>query len=172
MYNNEENKIKFEWSLRPFIVCMKFILGLNLNTTKRHNKLVHFVVPAFGLFVIICNLAVNGQCGIFSFYKYKRGMDAVSINKGEEALFANELKEKDAIMLLIKDFCRLPIFLSTPIIHLVFIANVLLSKNWTKLWSDLKIIQKKLKLGEEFHQKCRQYCLVALLLLILVNIFF
>ena len=149
---------------------MKFVLGLNLNTIKRHNKLVRFLVPAFGFFVVIYNLSVNGPCGIFSFYKCKRDKDAVLIIKGEEALFANELKQKDAIILLIKDFCRLPFFLSTPAIYLVFFANVLFSKNWSKLWSDLKLIQKKLKLGEDFHKKCRQHSYVALFLLILVNI--
>ena len=64
--NNKTSKFaQFDWSLKPLIVCIKFISGINLNVIKRRSpssNAVCFLVPMFGLLVIFCKLAINGPC--------------------------------------------------------------------------------------------------------------
>ena len=156
----------FEWSLKPFIVSMKFVLGLDLSVSSTRNRKSRSYVffPAIGMFIIISYLSINGPCGFFSFRtlhdRNKRLYNENPVDIAPE-------KSEDFFELL-KDFCRMPLFLSTPIIHLFFMGNVLFTRNWKDLCFVLLKIEQEMRLGEDFHRKCRNKCLVALGLLVLV----
>ena len=155
---------KFEWSLKPLMVCMKFVLGCNLKDSKRTNIVVRFIVPALGLFYVFANLIVNGPCGLFSnseFYNSKKFLH-YKYTKTDDLHI-------DDIIYFIFDFVKFMTFLSTPLIHLIFMAKVILTRNWQDLWRVLQKINIKMKLDDLFHCTLRKHCLLALSIFILVS---
>ena len=155
----------FEWSLRPIFLCTKFVLGLNLNITSRVSVPFRLCFPIFGLLIIISSLAVNGPCG---FYSYKR-VDSEKYYRNYGTSLENQPLIWDEKLKLIQDLMRLPLFVSTLLIHLIFMSNVILTKKWRNLFILLEKIQMKMKLDVKFHEKCRRYCLIGLLYIVLVN---
>ena len=162
---NKNKYSDFEWSLKPLFLCMKFVLGLNLNVTSRISVPFRLFFPIFGFFIIILSLTVNGPCG---FYSYKRFNSENEYRKYGTSLENQHIKWEEKLT-LIQDLMRLPLFVSTLLIHLIFMANVILTKNWRNLCILLRKIQVKMKLDVKFHDKCRRYCVVGLLYLVLVN---
>ena len=157
---------EFYWSLKPFNSCMKFVMGLDLSVSNKKHKpfSTRLILPIIGIFIIILYLAVNGPCGFFS-YRVKYDINKKMV---DENPFEIAPEKQDEFAELLRDFCRIPLFLSTPIIHLFFMGNVLLTRNWKDLCFVLLKIQKEMKLDEKFHQKCRHHCLVAIGLLLMV----
>ena len=119
------------------------------------------MVPILGISVALCNLAVNGPCAVGRFLE-----DFKSYYGNAFVMIAND---PYALMDFVESVCMAGFFLATPLIHLTLMVNVLLTKNWTKLWLNLEKIQQNMKLNEEFYCKCRLHCFIILGLLILVN---
>ena len=156
----------FSWSLKPLVVFMKFVLGLNLNCNHRNSFHVRFLVPGLGFFIILCNFFVNGPCNFNT-----NIIDPYEAKKYDSA-FTYVAEEPNSLVKLVGYTVNLMFLLAAPIIHITFMANVLFTQNWTDLWAILDKIQRKMKLNEEFHQKCRRHCFVGLFLLLLVNIIY
>ena len=155
----------FVQSLKPLTVLMKFIVGVNLDNSDGKQKIVRFLVPAFGFLVIICHLIINGPCGLYSFTRrYLQIKDSYIALQPETIPI-----EHYGIALLIGDICRFPLFFSTPITHFIFVAAALMTRKWEDLCDILRKINYTMKLSKEFHGKLRRQCLVALSLLVLVN---
>ena len=166
-FHQNKEKIKspnFDWSLKPLIVCMKFVLGLNLGSQT--SRFARFLVPLFGFFIILCNLVFNGPCSVTrAFMKKMTFMSADYYNSS----YTLVKSEPYAMLELVSNSCTLLFFMSTPLIHFGFMAKVLLTQNWTKLWSLLLEIQRKMKLDPKFHRQCRRHCYGALALLVFVT---
>ena len=151
------------WSLKPLTVCMKFILGVTLEIGGKRAR-CGYLISAFGLFPIICHLTINGPCGLYS----NKEKHDIGKNLLDENFFKEGRPEDEGgKILLVKDLCRWLLFLSLPAIHVIFMANVLLTKKWEDMWLFLN----KMKLSENFYCKCRRNCLIALSLLILVSLY-
>ena len=157
----------FKQSLKPLTLSMKFFIGLNLDKPKtstiKKSIFIRFFVPAFGFFVIICHLAINGPCGLYSFSRKHRIKSAI----WEDHNNISPKKPFD-FFLLFSDICRFPLFFSCPIIHFVFIIGTLLTKSLQKLWQTLRRINFEMKLSQDFHGILRRHCLMALALHFLV----
>ena len=143
---------------------MRFVVGCNLQS-KRTNPFVRFAVPALGLFYVLINFVVNGPCGMFS---RKAEHNTFKDLAKEDPLAINPI-DKRGFYFIVIDFIKFTLFLSTPLIHIVFMANVLLTTNWKYLWKLLRKIQRQMKLDDIFHCNLRRYCLFGIGLLILVN---
>ena len=155
---------KFKWSLRPINFCMKFVLGCDLNVSKRKKFASRFFVPALGFFYVFIYFIVNGPCGLFS---YKAQYDSMHNFDKENPLGINPMDSFDTFF-IIQDTIKFTKFLSTPLIHLIFMGNVLLTTNWRDLRIILQKIQRQMSLDDVFHRKLRRRGLFALCLLILV----
>ena len=156
-----------EWSLKPFLISMKFILGLDFTNVSNLNcvRPVGFLIPAIGFFVSIFFLVVNGPCGLYSYKKE---------NDDDKKFFdydapQNRSEEWHGKVKFIHDIIRFPLFLSSPTIHLVFMIKVLFTNRWRNLWGLLQTIHRKMQLDEQFNRKCRRHCFIALSLLVMVN---
>ena len=157
---------RFEWSLKPLIVCMRIALGCNLNVkTKRTSIAVRIAVPALGFIYIIANMVVNGPCGLFS----QNALYEMEKDTNNEKFVQVTPMDRENIAYITGDIIKFTLFLSSPVIHFIFMTNVLLTKKWSDLWKMLRNIQRQMKLDDVFHCKLRNHCLVAIGLLILVN---
>ena len=164
-----EQKKNFGWSIKPFNICMIFVFGFNLNITKHTNIVVRFAGLAFGVFFVISHLIINGPCGLF------RDEAKYNIYKEEDTLLQqinpNTMNAKD-VLYIVSDLIKFTLFVSTPLIHLIFMRNILMTKKWENLWRKMKKIQRQMKLDDLFYCKLRRGCLIALAFLILVTIEF
>lgn len=152
----------FHWSLQPLIVCMKFALGLNLDVVQESAFPIRFI-PAFGFFVILGNLVINGPCSFYSKIQFEREghfYDSPFLRVSEQAF---------SLVSLIMELTGTILFLALPTIHIVFMINVLLKRNWKDLWVCLQKIQNEMSLNYIFHQKCRKVCFTAILFILLVR---
>ena len=160
----KKERKKFDWSLKPLIICMRFASGCNLNiSSKFTSKAIRFAVPVMGLFYVMAHLVVNGPCALFS---HKARYDEM------KSLFKINLMKKEEVSYLAGDVIKISLFFSTTLIHLIFMANVLLTKKWRNVWNILQKIHQEMKLDNVFHGKLRRHCLVVLSLFILVNSIF
>ena len=159
---------KFEWSLRPLTVCMTIVLGLNLDIDKKPSIAIRFLVPVLGVFVILCSLAINGPCA----FQLNQKSQSFGSDLGEdyESAFQVVNIDTNSLLRIVSYVCRFGFFLAAPLVHLTFMANVLLTRNWRDLIETLRQIQKEAKLSKEFHLKCRRQCFVFIFLLFLVSI--
>ena len=154
----------FEWSLKPLIVCMRVVLGCTLNFRKPANIADRFAFPILGLFYVIANLVINGPCGLFSENKKLHFLQ----NLYNDSPLGPNVTSYD-FFCIVNDIKKFTLFLSTPLIHLIFMVKIQLMKNGRDLRKILQKIQRQMKLDDVFHCKLRRHCLVALGLLILVN---
>ena len=145
---------KLEHTLKPLTVSMKFIIGLNLGDVNRKpiGLFIRFLVPAFGIFMIISHLAINGPCGSYSFTRNNIKFKWHARYTGNP----NEIIPQEAIdyAFLIGDICMIPLFFFTPMTHIVLIGTFLLTKNWNDLWKILKTINFKMftrRTGQHYH---------------------
>ena len=143
---------------------MQFVLGCNLNVSKRKKFATRFFVPALGLFYVFVYFFINGPCGLFS---YKADYESTQYLHKENPLGINPLDSMNTV-LFINDLLKFSTFLLTPVIHLIFMGNILLTKKWKDLSKILQQIQRQMRLDDVFHCKLRRHCLFALCLLILV----
>ena len=145
------------------VVCFKFFRRLFFRVTPQNVFSVPFLLPALGLLLIICHLAVNSPCGLYS----NKIVYADESTRLEEKKLKKETDKRD-IFELIDDFCRFSLFLSTPIIVLTFIANMVLTKNWRNLVRLFEKIQRRMELERSFRRKFVHHFLVIMFFLILV----
>lgn len=76
--------------------------------------------------------------------------------------------QPDALLQFSMDISLMLLYLSMPLVHIVFLI-VISSSQWTQLKSILNLIQKDLQLSGMFHRKCRKKCLACLLIMITVQ---
>ena len=163
----EKKKNTFKWSLKPLLIITKFTAGIPLHFTPAHSKksiAIRLMVTLIGFLISFSNLLINGPRGInkgkFSW------MNVIQNYESPYLLF----KENPELMLeFVIDVTSICFFIAVPLIQFVFFMTVVWSKNWTRLVSSIKIIQKEMNLSKQFYKKCRTRCLVAILILILVN---
>ena len=155
----------FDWSLKPLMFAMRLVIGCNLKDAKRENVVVRFFVPALGLFYIIAHFIVNGPCALFSETAY---FNSFKVVENENPLAIIPIDRED-VLHFVFDSVKLTTFSLTLLIHLIFMANLLLTKKWNYLWKILQKIQTQMKLDDEFHKKLRRRCLVAFSIFILVT---
>ena len=161
-----DNNIKsFDWSLKPLTIFLKF-LGIPLNFTKEgaSHKIVAIFVSFFGLCIIGSNFAFNSQRGIEI-----DQLDFMKEVQNFESPFLYFKKNPHGLIKLVKLISEMIFFCYVPFIHAVFILVVLLDPNWKKLIGLLEKVQKKMKLDEEFHRKCRRHCFAAFISLFVVS---
>ena len=165
--NGMENS--FAWSLKPLDFASRVFVGVPLNF---YNYKIHFksrlCFILLGCFILLFHLLINGPRG-FKISKF----DWMAERENYRSPFIFFKDHPDAILQFTVDVTSILFFVSTSLIHLVFWFNTVL---WSQKWQDLvfvlKEIQNKMNLSEGFYRKCRRHCMVALLVLILVRVFF
>ena len=164
-FGEVERLNNFNWSLKPLTIFLR-ILGIPLNFTKKGTspKIVEIFASIFGCFIIGANFALNSKRGIeidqLEFMKEVYNFDSP---------FLYFKKNPHGLIKLVKLISEMIFFCYVPFIHFFFIATVLLDPNWKKLAGLLEKIQRKMKLDEIFHQKCRRHCFLALISLAIVS---
>ena len=152
----------FHWSLRPLEFFLKCV-GIPLSLSKK-GIWPKMMIATFGLCIIGANFAFNGQRGIeidqLDFMKEVQNFDSP---------FLYFKKNSFGLIKLVKLVSEMIFFCYVPFIHVVFMLTVLFDPNWKKLIILLEKIQRKMKLDEEFHRKCRRLCFAALISLFIVS---
>lgn len=150
----------FQWSFKPLILCMKFV-GIRLDSTKSSKSvLVKIWTPFLGLIIVFLNVSVNHAIFVGKFNFMSFAADSES-----SAEFFR--KYPNGLIELVKGVAVISLFTLTPLVHLIFISNELMARQWDIMWDVLQKIQAKLHTG--FHRKCRKHCFVVLCLLVLVS---
>ena len=155
---------ELEWSFKPLTFVMRFVAGVPLHFTKNKPSItIRLLILLIGIFVLLFNAIINGPRG-FGITRF-----CWMCNIGDyESPFLYFKDNPDAVLQFSVDVSFILIFVAVPLIHLVFMVTVLLSKNWTNMVASLKEIENKMEPSPQFYRKLRLYCLVALLHMILV----
>ena len=131
------------------------------------SKIIRFLsIVTFCLFILLSNVFVNGRQKLLNFEHLDKKLGQNRPNSSFVYFKANP----QGLIVLVKEIADKVFFAAVPLVHLVFLAMVLLTRKWTNLWAILNKIQRKMKLDPKFHQKCRKYCLAAALFLLLVKL--
>ena len=163
----DKNNI-FDWSLKPLDFCARIFVGIPLDFgITNQSSLPTFLQIAFLLLAIlniILNLLINGP----------RGIDIANFEwmekiKEYDSPFIYFRENPDYLLQLVIDTTSIIFYLTVPLMHLVFLVTVFLSRKWRDLVEILQEIQNEVELNKEFHQKCRRRCIIALLLSFLVK---
>ena len=181
----KENK-KVEWSLKPILVCMKF-LGIQLPP---HANLFSMAIFArvFSCIVFLANLLFNGQMVLYCFYIVQSGFQPTDLPKStmENNQTINSFNEptdyppypdpylafeKYSQAQTIANYFIISIcFTFVPLIHLYFLSTVFFTRLWEDFWTRCILIQRNFNLSTIFYQKCHKRCFTAIFILILVII--
>lgn len=153
----------FKWSFQPLIFFLKFVLGLEVNVDT--NKLIRLAFSALSLVIIVSHLAANSPCGLYSSISHNTRDVLIVFESAHN--FGKRVSL--AFLYLVKDLVASVLFLSTVLVHLAFVANVLVIGKWKKLWHILESIEQSLRLDHKLYRGCRKQCLIALTLLLLVR---
>ena len=156
----------FDWSLKPLMTSLNF-LGIPMNFTKNGDspKIITLFVAIFGCCIVGANFFLNGQRGI--------EIDQLDFMKevyNFESPFLYFEKNPHGLIKLVKLISEMIFFCYVPFIHAIFMLTVLFDANFKKLIGLLEKIQRKMKLDEEFHRKCRRHCFAALISLSIVSL--
>ena len=151
----------FGWSLKPLVVCLKFV-GIPTNFSNANKSSTKFVL--IFLVIVIANVVINCP----------RGVDARQLDFMKEVLnfdspFLYFRANPQGLILLVTAIAEIIFFCYVPVIHVAFLLTVLFDPNWKKIVGLLEKIQLEMKLSEEFHKKCRLQCNFALVQLFLVK---
>ena len=165
----ETNSSAFQWSLKPLFLLGNMIgVPINVSISNTRKSLISairfLVIASFCCFVLVANLVNNGTKLInFKNLKIQSGnTDAF------ESPFIYFLANPQGLIVFVKDLMAKWFFASVPLVHLIFLISVMFSNNWADFFATLNKVQTNMKLGTKFHIKCRNHCLSAILLLILV----
>lgn len=163
---DEKLQRRFDWSLKPLIELMKFVGGINLQTStasKSSNVAKNILFTALASFVIVSNIAVNGS-RIDTRYQYWEADEAEF-----DSSWANFFWDPQILLKLTLSCSVVAFFSFLPAIHFVFFIIILLSPRWRELLETLQDINCRMKLTESFYRKCRRLCNFLILILVLVN---
>ena len=161
----------FNWSLKPLKTFLQCV-GIHLNWKKKKPPIKVLIIF---LAIVLANLISNGSRGIEnSRFKFMSGIySAQYIFRDTEDKYGSPfyyLKiNRFAIVKLVGIIAGMAFFCYVPFIHVAFVVTILFDPNWKKLIRLLDNIQRKMKLDEEFHRKCRRICFVALFQLGIVS---
>ena len=161
----EYEKVKqFQWSLNPLVLSMNgvgFFLNFSEKPLSRNTRAMIFLL---GCCIILANFIINGPRGIEI-----SNLEWMEDVKNYESPFAYFKKNPFGIVRLVRNISDMIFFCYVPIIHFAFMATTLLDPNWKQLMLFIQVIQQKMKLSEEFYQKCRRQCYVGLFLLLVAS---
>ena len=162
-----ENKKSFSWSFKPLVLIANISSWILLNfSTRKTSSLTRILVMVFlGSLSLLSHLIINGprSINIANFDWMYMTQDFNSSNE-----FLKHLP--DAKLQLAVDATQISFFVAFLLIHFVLIITVIAqTRKWKRLIRILKKIQKEMNLGDEFYEKCRKYCIIAILFLLGVN---
>lgn len=152
---------QFDWSLKPLTFCASIFGGIPLHFNEKKKNFT--ISITFACLIILSNLLINGPRGI-NINKFK-WMNDIS-DYDNSWLFFQQFP--DALLQFVIDLTSIIFFVAIPLIHVIFLFSIVLSNSWEELVSLLKEIQNEMELTADFHQKCRQRCIIALLFVLLV----
>ena len=170
--NNEIKKNSFGWSLNPLEWVTRLAVGTSINVfhTKCFSSARNIYwspislgfILLFGCSIIIANLVINGPRGINIF-----NFDWMKRIQNYDSPFLYFKDEPDAILQFVMDVTSICFFIALPLIQFIYLWTSR-SSNWTRLILSLKMIKNEMKLSNQLYQKCRNKCIISILLLILV----
>ena len=161
----------FQWSLKPLILVGNLVgLPLNVAGTEGNRRRIADVirlvlVASFCCFILVANLGLNGR-NLLDFKYLKRKLGNIS---GFDSPYEYFKANPQGLITLVRDLTNKWFFAAVPCIHFTFMAKLLLTRNWTDLWTIILRIQNKMKLDGTFHRKCRKHCIGAILYLVVVG---
>ena len=155
----------FEWSLKPLVYFTRIFVGtvLDLSESKTSTgvKVLGFL---FGFIILLSNILINGLRGV-NVKNFEWILRYLIEGPYEFNIFSIY---PDALLQFVVDISFTTFWIYIPILHFIFLLIIFSGKSWTRLSSQLAKIQKNMELSNTFYQKCRKYCLIALLLQLLV----
>ena len=162
------NKLKkFEWSLQPLSVCLKFV-GIPIRFSNKSKPttsrfMIVSLVTILGCCIIAANVIINGP----------RGIEVVRLKWMEniqnyQSPFLYFKENPFGIIKLVKIIYDMIFFCYVPFIHATFLISILFDGSWKKLILILEKINREMKLSEEFHRNCRKQCLMVLFVYIIL----
>lgn len=150
----------FTWSFKPILFLMAIIAGLKLDLSNIDSVLVKVAYYSYALLLVLTNILVNGSQAMHNLY-YATG-----------SLLEDLTSKVHLVLGTVGEECRLQmanganyyyryllLILGVPII---FSVNLVIKGKWTRLWTNLRRIQKELRLNERFYANCRKQCYLGL----------
>lgn len=161
-------KNRFYWSLKPLIIVMKFVGGINLlhsSKTSNSNNTTNLLFITWAAFVIVSNIVVNGSCIEISkyFWRLEHGYN------DSDSPWVTFFWHPQMLLQFTRFYSALSFFLFVPAIHAIFFFTVLLSRRWKDLLYTFQVIHCHMRPTERFYRKCRRLCIFFIFLLVLVN---
>ena len=157
----EPAKKIFEWSLKPLDFITKFSVGFTFNVSNNTHVSIRLILFAFGCFIILMNLLINGPRGLnINSFEWVE-----EIQNNERPLFSFF---PDALLQCVVDVTTTTFWVSISLIHIIFLTTVLFSRKWTDLMQSLVEIENEMQFSEEFYVKCRKHYTMALVIFLLV----
>lgn len=156
----------FKWSLKPFLIVSN-ALGTPLDLSKfsyRKRTLTLFL----SVFILGWNLATNGP-GMLNFEKLKKQLH---FDEMFESPYIYMKAHPDGLITLTKRLMSAILFCYSPVVHVTFLVKLLFTRQWNHIWKILEHVENQMKLDGEFYRRCRKYCLLPILFLILASIVF
>lgn len=159
-----KNKFGFNWSLKPLFIITRWIVGVPLDFSSR-TSYKFIMVFMCGIFIFLSNLLLNISRGI-----NLNNFNWMSKIKYYETAWHLFNARPDALIQLVSDVINIMFFVTVPLIQLSFMVVVIKSNKWASLRNVMQEIQIEIKLNNRFYRKCRNRCILGLLLLVMVNI--
>lgn len=166
---------KLDWSLKPLIIMMKYIGGINLtmhnSKVTKLNKvglMKNILFIALAAFVIVSNTKINGSRILTHVHDGLLGTSS-DVKIEFDSPFQNFFKDPQLVTKFVVSYAAISEFYYVPAIHCMFLVIVLLSSNWRELIKTFHDIDCRLKLTERFYRKCRRLGSFLMMILVLVN---
>ena len=161
-----DKKQKFQWSLKPLTLITRVAVGVPIyfNTNRIASKKsvgVYLLIIFIGIFIFLTNVLINGprriNKEIFYWMIWIQNYDSP---------FTCFREIPDALLQFVVDVTFIMFFIVVPLMQFVFLFTVFWSRQWSDLVYILKRIENEMKLSEKFYRKCRNQCIIALLLIL------
>ena len=162
--NRDQKSFNFDWSFKLLSYFTRFCIGIKVDVSNRSATRTRPFFYLIGCFILLTHLSINGPRGI-DMEKFKWMEKTKEYENGWQYFSAHP----DGIIQFVNDSTKVIFFIAVPLVHLIFLATILLSKRWLTLTAALQKIEKEMKLSKTFYQKCRTHCYLSLFLLALVS---
>lgn len=160
--------VGFRWSLRPFLVGMLVLSGIELDTLKqRRNAVCVVLLKIYSVIVSACPF----YCGIgFVYLTVASSMgDSTKLDESSEMMLStlgmnNSTISMGAITFFIEG---LNTFGLAAAIQILFLVQ--LRRSWPMVWQQLLDIERALHLEPKFYKQCRIKTIITMVIYLVVS---
>lgn len=162
----------FEWSLKPCIIFLKLLTGINVTQDRKTVTLFSSLFTFYSIFMLVLNGALSAT---FVFVYIKQSIHVYSKGNYHSVLsISNDINKSNRwahstasdIKVVATAGVNFSEFIFIFGIHLCFFVS---QKKLKALWNSLLIIEKEFNISNETYRKLRKSVWIGLVIVPLVN---